>query len=101
MKIFKNHGTNEIISEECYNRLPYCKRVKFARVDSGTITHHYNNDDDDNSNMLLGVASAMVIGSLIDDSYSYNDSSSFTDSNDSFGGFDGGDFGGGGAGSDW
>lgn len=100
MKTFKNYGTNEVISEECYNKLPYCKRVKFARVDSGTITHHYNNDDDD-SNLFLGLGTAIAITSLMDCSSSFSDSSSFTDSNDSFSGFDGGDFGGGGAGSDW
>jgi len=99
---YKNQSTGEIISNECYNRLPIDKRSKYYYT-SDSATHKVENDNDDFLTTAITLGS--VLGSL---DFSGGNSSDFSSSGSgsssngsSFGGFDGGDTGGGGSSGDF
>lgn len=95
---YKNHNTGEVISEQCYNRLPYDKRKSFS-PSYNSVTHHLTQDDSGSflTSMLIAEAAGDIIGSIIDSEMSSDSESSFDSSPD----FGGGDFGGGGSGGEW
>lgn len=97
MITYKNYRTGQVITESQYNKLSYLAKSGYSRI----YNEQCNHTDDSDSNLLLGIGTGLILGSLFDDSNS--DSSSFgSDSSDSsFNDFGGGDFGGGGAGGDW
>jgi uncharacterized membrane protein YgcG len=113
---YKNLHSNEIISEECYRKLPFEKRSQY-RLANESVTHEVKTDDSGDfftsaligyatdSAILGGLAGGDMLGGIVGDMLNDSSSSSFdfgssSDSSSSFD-FGGGDGGGGGATSDW
>ena len=95
---WKHYRTGEVISNECYHRLPDNKKMDYNSVFESP-THRVEDDSDDW--VSTAIAATSIASSLFSDdsssSSSFGSSSSDSSSND----FGGGDFGGGGASGDW
>lgn len=113
---YKNQLTGEVISEKCYNKLPYHKRIYF-HVTLDSITHNVTQNE--SGDFILSFIAAEVtgseligfvvggdivgafLGSELPNSIDINtDNDSCSNSSDSSFDFGGGDFGDGGAGGD-
>lgn len=97
---WKNDLTDEIISDECYNKLPTSKQINYSEVEDEP-THKVDSrdrTDDDDDGFFTTAITALAIDSIMDSSSSFDSGDS---SGGSFGGFSGGDSGGGGASGDW
>ena len=95
---YKNKITGEVICTECYNRLPFSKRMNYIMCYE-SVTHEVSEDDSGNFLTTLIIAESMFDSSS---SQSFESNPSIDTSSDtSFSGFDGGDGGGGGASGDW
>lgn len=89
---YKNTRTGEIISAECYNKLPALKRAQYV-ITSESATHRVEEDENREEDDDIGSSFSLSLGS--------DDSPSSSDPSSSFGGFGGGDFEGGGATGSW
>ena len=115
---YKNSNKREIISEQCYNRLPIGKIKRQFSPTYDSVTHRVNEDDSDfltslivaevTGNAMMGVAAGGdLLGGIIgaelsnDDNDISIDTSSNDNSSDNSVDMGGGDFGGGGAGDDY
>ena len=99
---YKNYATGEVISESCYNKLPYEKQRNYSVV-SESATHQVEEDDDGDFITTL-ISTDIILDSFDNDDFSSSDNSfdnSFDSGSDSSTDFGGGDFGGGGADSSW
>lgn len=84
------------MSKEC----PNCGSVLTKREAERRKCNNCNDDlSDEIASFVIGVGVGMLLDNLFDNSSSSSSSSS--DNSSSFEGFGGGDFGGGGASSDW
>ena len=94
---YKNINTDEVISSECYNKLPYNKRNNWVECYDG-VSHSYSHEDESDNSIFTSIATVVVVDELLSDSF---DTSTNFDSPSRDFSFGGGDFGGGGANGDW
>lgn len=102
---YQNKSSLEVISDDCYTKLPFLKKIHWSHVAEAEPTHVYNHSNDDDSYFLRNIATdavtEVIASAISSDSYSSGDFGSSSSTDTGFSGFGGGDFSGGGASGDF
>lgn len=108
---YKNYHTDQIISRECYDKLPLSEKSKYHCTTEDT-THVVKEEDGDfllsaavayatDSAIIGGLVGGDMMGGIVGDLLNDSNDSSFSSDSSSDVEYGGGDFGGGGSGDSW